>query len=103
MNDGGNDGLEDWQCLMWPPQFLPIYKLLGDVLDGYRWQVPPRCLTVLHCLTSVRTITPDETEDPLEHDSDTPDALPSPPNSKAHSRKFPTRRMPRVVDTRLSG
>ena len=44
MNDGGNDGLEDWQCLMWPQRFLPTFKLLGDGLDGYLWQVPPRCL-----------------------------------------------------------
>ena len=52
MNDGGNDGLEDWQCLMWPPQFLPIYKLLGDGLDGYRWQVPPRCFISVEDATS---------------------------------------------------
>ena len=44
-------------------------------------------LSILHCFTAARAITPDEQDDPLENASDAPDLPPSPPSPEGHGRQ----------------
>ena len=44
-------------------------------------------LSILHCFTAARAITPDEPDDPLENAFDAPDLPPSPPSPEGHGRQ----------------
>ena len=44
-------------------------------------------LSILHCFTAARAITPDEPDDPSENASDAPDSPPSPPSPEGHGRQ----------------
>ena len=44
-------------------------------------------LSILHCFTAARAITPDEQDDPLENTPDAPDLPPSPLSPKGHGRQ----------------